>query len=81
MATKKEQLPERYFNQDAVHIPASIISALKREFDVKQEDLNNFVTCLIERRINEHIAENNSKIFSESEVKEIEDDLKGLGYI
>jgi hypothetical protein len=81
MAAEKEHLPEGDFNQEVIYIPATVISALKREFDVKNEDLNNFLTCLIERRINEHIAETNSKIFSESEVKEIEDDLKGLGYI
>jgi hypothetical protein len=36
---------------------------------------------LIEKAVADRISETNSKIFSDSEVKEMEDDLKGLGYI
>jgi hypothetical protein len=65
----------------AIHIPEATISSLKREFNVQDADLNNFITSLLERSIAEHVGETNSKVFSESETKEIEDDLKGLGYI
>jgi hypothetical protein len=81
MLTEKEEFQRDSSKQTAVYIPAQVISSLKREFDVLHADVNHFVTCLIERRINEHIAESNSKVFSECETKEIEDDLKGLGYM
>lgn len=64
-----------------IHIPESTISSLKKEFDVQDTDLSSFITSLLERSIAEHVGESNSKVFSESETKEIEDDLKGLGYI
>jgi hypothetical protein len=65
----------------AIYIPEAVISSLKKEFNIEDADLGNFITSLIERRILEHIGETNSKVFSESETKELEDDLKGLGYI
>jgi hypothetical protein len=68
-------------NRVAVHIPEATISSLKKEFNVQDADLSNFITSLLERSIAEHVGETNSKVFSESETKEIEDDLKGLGYI
>jgi hypothetical protein len=64
-----------------IQIPESTISSLKKEFDVQDTDLSSFITSLLERSIAEHVGESNSKVFSESETKEIEDDLKGLGYI
>jgi hypothetical protein len=65
----------------AVYIPETTISSLKKEFNIEDADLNDFVTSMIERRVAEHIGETNSNVFSESETKELEDDLKGLGYI
>ena len=43
--------------------------------------ISSSITSLLERSIAEHVGETNSNVFSESETKEIEDDLKGLGYI
>jgi hypothetical protein len=66
----------------AIHIPEATISSLKKEFNIQEgADLSSFITSLLERSIAEHVGEANSKVFSESETKEIEDDLKGLGYI
>jgi hypothetical protein len=65
----------------AIHIPEATISSLKKEFNIQDADLSSFITSLLERSIAEHVGEANSKVFSESETKEIEDDLKGLGYI
>jgi hypothetical protein len=65
----------------AIHIPEATISSLKKEFNILEADLSGFITSLLERSIAEHVGERNSKVFSESETKEIEDDLKGLGYI
>ena len=64
-----------------VHIPLTTLNSLKKEFNISEAEIGAFVTCLIDRAVTEHIAEANSNVFSDSEVKELEDDLKGLGYI
>jgi hypothetical protein len=64
-----------------ISISVNVISSLKKEFGLTDNDVDSFVTSVIEKTIMEHIDETNSKVFSESETKDIEDDLKGLGYI
>jgi hypothetical protein len=64
-----------------VHIPLTTLNSLKKEFNISEAEIGAFVTCLIDRAVTEHIAEASSNVFSDSEVKELEDDLKGLGYI
>jgi hypothetical protein len=64
-----------------VHIPLATLNSLKKEFNISEAEIGAVVTCLIDRAVTEHIAEANSSVFSDSEVKELEDDLKGLGYI
>ena len=68
-------------SQVAVHLPVKTLSSLKKEFNISDSEIDSFVTSIINKAIEEHIGEANSKIFSESETKEMEDDLKGLGYI
>jgi hypothetical protein len=65
----------------AVHVPIGTINSLKKEFNIPEAEMSTFITCLIDRAVTEHIAESSSNVFSDSEVKELEDDLKGLGYI
>jgi len=64
-----------------IYIPVSTIQSLKKELGISDNELENFVASLIERKIAEHIGEVNSGIFTEDETEEIEGDLKGLGYI
>jgi hypothetical protein len=65
-----------------ITVPAKIIYSLKKEFNIEDDDeANDFIITLIEKSIADHTAESNSGAFSETETKEIEDDLKGLGYI
>jgi hypothetical protein len=78
MASKDQTASDK---KVAVDISERAVKSLMREFDIQQEDVSNFVTMLIERAVTGHDAQSNSKIFTESETKEIEDDLKGLGYI
>jgi hypothetical protein len=78
MASKDQTASDK---KVAVDISERAIKSLMHEFDIQQEDMSNFVTMLIERAVADHAAQSNSKIFTESETKEIEDDLKGLGYI
>jgi hypothetical protein len=65
----------------AIHIPIKTFNALRKEFDIFEEDVEGFVTSLIERIIMEHAGEANSKVLTGKEEKELEDDLKGLGYL
>jgi hypothetical protein len=65
----------------AIHIPLKTFHSLKKEFDILEHDVEGFVASLIERIIMEHAGEANSKVFSKSEEKELEDELKGLGYL
>jgi hypothetical protein len=44
-------------------------------------EVDNFVTFLLEKAVADRVSEADSKVFTDSEVKELEEDLKGLGYI
>lgn len=68
-------------SQVAINLQVKTISLLKKEFNIQDSEIESLVTSIINKAIEEHIGEANSKIFSESETKEMEDDLKGLGYI
>lgn len=65
----------------AVYLSIKTISLLKKEFNIPETEVEHFIDSMLNKIIEEHIGETNSKIFSEDETKEIEDDLKGLGYI
>lgn len=65
----------------AVYLSIKTISLLKKEFNIPETEIEQFIDSILNKIIEEHIGETNSKIFSEDETKEIEDDLKGLGYI
>ena len=65
----------------AVYLSIKTISLLKKEFNIPETEIEQFIDSMLNKIIEEHIGETNSKIFSEDETKEIEDDLKGLGYI
>lgn len=62
-------------------VPADVITMLKREFVLSDDSLEVFVTSVIEKAIQNRIGEQNAKVFNEAETSEMEDDLKGLGYI
>lgn len=62
-------------------VPADVITMLKREFVLSDDSLEVFVTSVIEKAIQDRIGEQNAKVFNEAETSEMEDDLKGLGYI
>jgi hypothetical protein len=77
--TKNYQIQQH--EKIAIDLHAQTLHRLKEEFNLKDDDLVSFVNSLLEVKIMEHLCENNSKVFSESETHEIEEDLKGLGYI
>lgn len=73
--------PDTDKKETSVNIPTNTINSMKKEFGLPDSDVSLFITSLIEKKIADHITETNSTVFSESETKELEDDLKGLGYI
>ncbi len=54
---------------------------LKKELDIEEKEIHRFVISTLEKVIAERIGQSNAQIFSEAETKEIEENLKGLGYI
>lgn len=68
-------------SQIPVYLSNQTLDSLKNEFDLSDSAIESFITALIERSVSEHLGKNNSNILSESETHELEDDLKGLGYI
>ena len=64
-----------------IRIPLKTFNALKKEFDILEQDVESFIVSVIERVIMERASDASSKVFSREEEKELEDDLKGLGYI
>ncbi len=67
--------------QATVHLPIKTLESLKKEFNLTEAEIEGFIAASINRMIEEHVGETNSRIFSKTETKELEDDLKGLGYI
>lgn len=65
----------------SISVPSMILNSLKREFSLTDAEIGSFVISLIEKSVMEHAAASESKVFSETETKELEDDLRGLGYI
>jgi hypothetical protein len=64
-----------------VKIKLSVLDSMKRTFSIGDEQLEPFLATLIEKAIQEYISEENVKVLSQIETKELEEDLKGLGYI
>lgn len=64
-----------------VKIDMSVLDSLKRTFSIKDEQLEPFLATLIEKAIQDYISDENAQVLSQSETKELEEDLRGLGYI
>lgn len=65
-----------------VYLPPTTLAQVKKEFEIKDEAMDSFIVSLVEKAIQErNIEQQSSKAFTEAEVKELEEDLRGLGYI
>jgi hypothetical protein len=74
LVEKKEEL-------QPVYLPTSIVLSLQKEFGVTNDEIARSIQMIIQKAIEERIAEKNSNVFTEAETRELEEDLKGLGYI
>jgi phenylalanyl-tRNA synthetase beta subunit len=68
-------------DRKAVHIPATIWNSLRTEFDLSEGDMEAFIVNSLDKIAMEHNHEINSKTLTQDETNEIEDNLKGLGYL
>ena len=67
--------------QKTVNLPLRTVNLLTKEFNIGEHELDSFIAAVIERLVEEHSTKNNAEVFTGAEIKEIEDNLKGLGYI
>ena len=65
----------------SLNLPQNTIKSLIEEFDLNVDQVESFVTSLVERAVADHVSESNSNVLTKDEIKELEDDLQGLGYI
>ena len=66
---------------EPVYLSASTVTSLRKEFGIAADETAKSIERIIQKAIGERIAENNSNVFTEAETKELEEELKGLGYI
>ena len=66
---------------NTIQLPAYALDSLKREFGISDGEVESLVATIIEKAIAVKLGQKNNNGLTESEVKELEDDLKGLGYI
>jgi phenylalanyl-tRNA synthetase beta subunit len=65
-----------------VYIPAKTWNSVKKEFDLSEEDMAAFIVTALDKVATEHAQDTNSaRVTPEDEENEIEDNLKGLGYL
>jgi len=67
--------------QKTVNLPLRTVNLLTKEFNLGEHEVDSFIAAIIERLVDEHAQKNEVEVFTGDEVKEIEDNLKGLGYI
>ena len=66
---------------EPVYLSASTVTSLRKEFGIAADETAKSIERIIQKAIGERIAENNSNVFTEAETRELEEELKGLGYI
>jgi hypothetical protein len=64
-----------------IKIPSNLVSSLKKEFNLAEDEVHKFILSALEKIILEKNSAQNSGVFTEAETKEIEEELKGLGYL
>ena len=74
-------MTKRTHRTRTVNINLPVLDNLKRTFSIRDEEVETFLTTLLEKTIQDYIADENAAVLSNVETKELEEDLKGLGYI
>lgn len=68
-------------HEASVSLPYETIESLKNEFNISDSEVKSMLTAIINQAIKEHVGTSDSKVFTQAECLEMEEDLKGLGYI
>lgn len=72
---------ELIHKETQVSLPIETIDSLKTQFDISDTEVKSFLAALIDKAIKERSGTDDSQVFTEAECLEMEEDLKGLGYI
>jgi hypothetical protein len=64
-----------------ITMPVKTLESLKSEFGISDIEVKSFLAALIDKAIKERSEMDDSQVFTEAECLEMEEDLKGLGYI
>ena len=65
-----------------VYLPIQTIDLVKKEFALGEDNIESFLVSVLEKAVQDHnMNQGSDDVFSEAETKELENDLKGLGYI
>ena len=66
----------------AIYLPVQTIALVKKEFDLGETNIESFLVSVLEKAVQDHnMNQGSEEVFTEAETKELENDLKGLGYI
>jgi hypothetical protein len=65
----------------AIYLPVQTVNLVKKEFDLGEANIESFLVSVLEKAVQDHNIQQDSDVFTEAETKELENDLKGLGYI
>jgi hypothetical protein len=66
----------------AIYLPVQTVDLVKKEFHLGESNIESFLVSMLEKVVQDHSANQSSDdVFTEAETKELENDLKGLGYI
>ena len=66
----------------AIYLPVQTLDLVKKEFDLGEANIESFLVSVLEKAVEDHnMNQGSEEVFTEAETKELESDLKGLGYI
>ena len=65
----------------SVNIPSKLVSSIMKEFNLSDNEIENFIMSTLERVVVEKNSARNLGVFTKAETKEIEEELNGLGYL
>ena len=66
----------------AIYLPSQTIDLVKKEFELGEASIESFLVSILEKVVQDHnLLQGSEEVFTEAETKELENDLKGLGYI
>ncbi len=67
--------------QYQIDLPFSTVQSLKEQLRMSDEQVLEKLSTIVKKAVQDLIETNDSDVFTQEEAKELEEDLKGLGYI